>query len=168
LNYTLTSDFAIAADMNPGPPGVVAVAPNSTRAQMAQANTRNHNGDGQNVLYADGHVEFQNTPFCGMLRGRTPATGYRDNVYTHGAGFAGAPGVGVMGAAADPLDSVLLPWSPDAPSYYGALVGAAGGGRATWAFVAAGAAVMLGVVVMIVVLVRASTRPPGATPPPLP
>ena len=74
LNYTLTSDFAIAADINPGIVGgnpkddVQIPRPASPRNVMANANTNNHNGDGQNVLYADGHVEFQNTPFCGMLR----------------------------------------------------------------------------------------------------
>jgi prepilin-type N-terminal cleavage/methylation domain-containing protein/prepilin-type processing-associated H-X9-DG protein len=90
LNYTLTSDFAIAADINPGVAGgtpidnVKIVQPNSARNVMQNANTNNHNGDGQNVLYADGHVEFQNTPFCGMLRtGTTGSTGaFRDNVYT--------------------------------------------------------------------------------------
>jgi len=91
LNYTLTSDFAIFGDMNPGKTGgtpsddVTKVQPNSARKDMQNANTNNHNGDGQNVLYADGHVEFQNTPFCGMLR--TTASGgagtsFRDNVYT--------------------------------------------------------------------------------------
>jgi len=91
LNYTLTSDFAIFGDINPGKTGgtpsddVTKVQPNSARKDMQNANTNNHNGDGQNVLYADGHVEFQNTPFCGMLR--TTASGgagtsFRDNVYT--------------------------------------------------------------------------------------
>jgi prepilin-type N-terminal cleavage/methylation domain-containing protein/prepilin-type processing-associated H-X9-DG protein len=90
LNYTLTSDFAIAGDINPGVAGgtpidnVKIVQPNSARNVMQNANTNNHNGDGQNVLYADGHVEFQNTPFCGMLRtGTTGSTGaFRDNIYT--------------------------------------------------------------------------------------
>ena len=35
------------------------------------------------MLYADGHVEFQNTPFCGMLRTSTTGTNsFRDNIYT--------------------------------------------------------------------------------------
>jgi prepilin-type processing-associated H-X9-DG protein len=110
-DYTLTSDFALAADMNPGPPAVLDVTPQSSRKETAAANSRNHNGEGQNVLYADGHVEFQNTPFCGMQRNGPPA--YRDNVYTYGAGFGpGAPNTGVLGAPADALDSVLLPSAP--------------------------------------------------------
>jgi prepilin-type N-terminal cleavage/methylation domain-containing protein/prepilin-type processing-associated H-X9-DG protein len=92
LNYTLTSDFAIAGDINPGITGgnpsddVRHPKYNSARTDMQKANTNNHNGDGQNVLYADGHVEFQNTPFCGMLRtAKDAAAGsesFRDNVYT--------------------------------------------------------------------------------------
>jgi prepilin-type N-terminal cleavage/methylation domain-containing protein/prepilin-type processing-associated H-X9-DG protein len=92
LNYTLTSDFAIAGDMNPGITGgnpsddVRHPKYNSARTDMQKANTNNHNGDGQNVLYADGHVEFQNTPFCGMLRTAKDASAgsesFRDNIYT--------------------------------------------------------------------------------------
>lgn len=91
LNYTLTSDFAIMGDMNPGivggtpPDDVKKVIAASARKEMQNANTNNHNGDGQNVLYADGHVEFQNTPFCGVLRTNatsTAANAFRDNIYT--------------------------------------------------------------------------------------
>jgi prepilin-type N-terminal cleavage/methylation domain-containing protein/prepilin-type processing-associated H-X9-DG protein len=90
LNFTLSSDFAISADINPGlqpntgtqqdnvnPPG----GTNATRSEMQKANSNNHNGDGQNVLYADGHVEFQSTPFAGMIININNAT-YRDNIYT--------------------------------------------------------------------------------------
>jgi prepilin-type N-terminal cleavage/methylation domain-containing protein/prepilin-type processing-associated H-X9-DG protein len=118
LNYTLTSDFAVAGDMNPGNQGgnpidnVTAVNSSSARAQMMNANTNNHNGDGQNILYADGHVEFQNTPFCGMLRSPpnnpNPANAFRDNVFTATEGTAkqgGTSGSGPM----DQNDSVLYP-----------------------------------------------------------
>jgi prepilin-type N-terminal cleavage/methylation domain-containing protein/prepilin-type processing-associated H-X9-DG protein len=89
LNYTLTSDFAIAGDINPGVAGgnptddVKSAKPSSSRNDMSKANSNNHNGDGQNVLYADGHVEFQNTPFAGMLRATNNATtSFKDNIYT--------------------------------------------------------------------------------------
>ena len=36
-------------------------------------NSRNHNGDGQNVLFADGHAEFRRTPTIGIDY---------DNIYT--------------------------------------------------------------------------------------
>jgi len=120
LNYTLTSDFAIAADMNPGnapktgvegqQDQVSAVSPKSTRKQMSDANSNNHNGDGQNVLYADGHVEFQNTPYCGMQRGTGTAAGqgWRDMIYTAGDSKKDSGHTG-NGAPIDQLDTCLMP-----------------------------------------------------------
>jgi prepilin-type N-terminal cleavage/methylation domain-containing protein/prepilin-type processing-associated H-X9-DG protein len=116
LNYTLTSDFAICADINPGKTGgtpsddVTKVQPGSARKDMQNANTNNHNGDGENVLYADGHVEFQNSPFCGMLR--TSAAGganaFRDNVYTATTAQNRSGHTGSQGPQ-DQNDSILYP-----------------------------------------------------------
>jgi len=116
LNYTLTSDFAIASDMNPGNVGgnptdnVTIVKPSSARNVMANANTNNHNGDGQNVLYADGHVEFQNSPFCGMLRASTfgGTNTMRDNIYTATAGATSFSHAGSQGPQ-DQYDTILYP-----------------------------------------------------------
>jgi prepilin-type N-terminal cleavage/methylation domain-containing protein/prepilin-type processing-associated H-X9-DG protein len=115
LNYTLTSDFAIAGDINPGktggtpPDDVTKVQPGSPRKDMQNANTNNHNGDGQNVLYADGHVEFQNTPFCGMLRTGTSATAaFRDNVYTATTAQNRSGHTGSQGPQ-DQNDTILYP-----------------------------------------------------------
>jgi len=115
LNYTLTSDFAIAADINPGKEGgnpkddVVTPRVNSARNEMQKANSNNHNGDGQNILYADGHVEFQNTPYAGMLR--TTAAGgtnsFRDNVYTASKGIVQGQHAGKQ--PQDQNDSILWP-----------------------------------------------------------
>ena len=113
LNYTLTSDFAIAGDMNPGDTGgtpkdnVTGVKPTDARKDMANGNSNNHNGDGQNVLYADGHVEFQNTPFAGMQRGTSATKGWRDNIYTGINAESGKSSKG--GMPVDQLDSVMLP-----------------------------------------------------------
>jgi prepilin-type processing-associated H-X9-DG protein len=41
-------------------------------------NSRNHGGEGQNVLFMDGHVEFMKTPIVGVDN---------DNIYTQQAGF---------------------------------------------------------------------------------
>ena len=119
LNYTLTSDFAIMADVNPGQTGgnpkdeVSAAKPASPRNQLANANTNNHNGDGENVLYADGHVEFTNTPFCGMLRSTgNAATSFRDNIYTAKGFPTGVPSPGGHQAKQGPQDqndSILYP-----------------------------------------------------------
>jgi len=115
LNYTLTSDFAIAGDINPGTIGgnpqddVVKPRVSSARNEMQKANSNNHNGDGQNILYADGHVEFQNTPYAGMLR--TTTTGglnsFRDNVYTATTGIVQGSHAGKQ--PQDQNDSILWP-----------------------------------------------------------
>lgn len=61
------SDFAVAADRAPAAPCVVArVTVGAPRSVMIKGNSKNHDQDGQNVLYADGHAEFQQTPLCGM------------------------------------------------------------------------------------------------------
>ena len=84
--YKLTSKsgsgFAIAADLNPGVNktlnfSVFRPTLKSTASQMAQGNSENHEREGQNVLYLDGHVVYESTPFCGVDQ---------DNIYTaHGA-----------------------------------------------------------------------------------
>jgi prepilin-type processing-associated H-X9-DG protein len=99
----LNSDFAIGSDLNPGGPAVTTVRPDSKRRDVQAANTRNHNGDGQNVLYGDGHVEFQTTPFAGMPRQQS-GLAVRDNIF---ASNTSPPAV--FAAMADTLDSVLLP-----------------------------------------------------------
>jgi prepilin-type N-terminal cleavage/methylation domain-containing protein/prepilin-type processing-associated H-X9-DG protein len=127
LNYTLTSDFAIAGDINPGnkggtpPDAVDKVQPNSARKDMQNANTNNHNGDGQNVLYADGHVEFQNTPFCGMLRTTTGGgtNAFRDNVYTAIGGTTPArSGHTANSGPVDEKDTILYPTDDGSPGTF--------------------------------------------------
>ena len=112
MNNSLTPDFAVAADINPGTSGGqndnVFSTTNSTDAQSLQrpANSNNHNKDGQNVLYGDGHVEFQNNVWVGTAK---------DNIYT--AEIAGqtnpstqATGTTVTGTGPETAnDSFLLP-----------------------------------------------------------
>ena len=110
----LGADFAVAADMNPGKGGDYdAAAPQATSSarDMNRANTRNHQGAGQNVLYGDGHVEFQQNAFCGVKR---------DNIYTVSGGDDGDPPTSaqIAGAPRWAGDSVLLPVAQgDPPSY---------------------------------------------------
>ena len=80
----LPADFAVVADKNPGRDpasaggaDVTAPAYNAPPLQLGRANSANHNRAGQNVLYADGHVQFQKTPYCGFGR-----EWQRDNIYT--------------------------------------------------------------------------------------
>jgi len=125
-NNTLSSDFAICGDMNPGTTGgtgslidaVTSPPHTAPRNFMQMGNSNNHKKDGQNILYGDGHVEFQASCYAGSFRDDVQ---YRDNVYTadaaHGVPQASQPGGpahdgGYLGNNAwpqDNLDSVLLP-----------------------------------------------------------
>jgi len=110
-----TSDFAIGADRNDAGQANLSGVTDASAAQSLQqaANSKNHSGDGQNVLYNDGHVEWQTTMWCGANR---------DGIYTVAqAVSSGNPPVlgqatpnpkSQIGSTYDPtlaLDTVLLP-----------------------------------------------------------
>ncbi|HEY2587959.1 MAG TPA: type II secretion system protein [Tepidisphaeraceae bacterium] len=91
-------DFALASDINPGTNAMTAsdvtsVTPTSASSAIYRALSRNHERDGMNVLYGDGRVEWQTTPFCGP-RG--------DNIFVNKAGV-------IEGSPVDRDDDVLLP-----------------------------------------------------------
>jgi len=103
----LEPTFAVAADINPGTVGssnndnVLAPNTSSSGSSMRQGNSNNHGKDGQNVLYGDGHVEFQNNIFCGTDR---------DNIYTRGGSTWDTDGTqDLVGSPYTANDSVLLP-----------------------------------------------------------
>jgi prepilin-type processing-associated H-X9-DG protein len=102
----LDPTFAVAADINPGTAGnggnsnVLAPNTSSSGQQMRQGNSNNHGQDGQNVLFGDGHVEFDNNPFVGTDR---------DNIYTRGGPTWGTAGQDLVGSPYVANDSVLLP-----------------------------------------------------------
>jgi prepilin-type N-terminal cleavage/methylation domain-containing protein/prepilin-type processing-associated H-X9-DG protein len=106
LNSTVGAEFAVGADINPGvgdgyDPQIPDVTASS--AEMKKANTRNHNGDGENVLYGDGHVEWVQNPFCGVKR---------DNIYTISGSTDGSipKGTGITGGSPKWAgDSVIIP-----------------------------------------------------------
>jgi prepilin-type processing-associated H-X9-DG protein len=107
FNNSLGPDFVFAADVGPAADVTAAITPKSPKAELAKANSPNH-GDGQNVVYADCHVEFQMTPFAGPPREKD---GNRDNIYAPYRAGGGGPAAGdpVMGPANDPFDAVVLP-----------------------------------------------------------
>ena len=118
-NVTLGADFALAADINPGisggPPNntnlVTFPMYTSSRLDMQRANSNNHQNEGQNVLYGDGHVEFQQTPFCGPLIG-TGTNTFNDNVYTARTSASTSPSLNggtLNGPSYDAQDNILLP-----------------------------------------------------------
>jgi len=105
INATVGAEIAIAADMNPGIGDnydVTFPTERSSASDMKKANSRNHKGTGQNVLYGDGHVEFQQNAFCGTKR---------DNIYTVSGSDDGSKTTSktIIGSPRWSGDSVLLP-----------------------------------------------------------
>lgn len=106
LTDILGAEFAIAADINPGiapsaSDNVLYVGSNSSAREMRFANSNNHDKDGQNVLYADAHVEFVQNPFAGTQR---------DHIYARRTGTGIAMNVAPTGNGPyDGNDTVLLP-----------------------------------------------------------
>jgi len=98
-----SSEFAVAADISPAGvdnPVWSSISLGVSRTLIMNGNSRNHDGVGQNVLYADGHADFFQTPLCGANS---------DNIYTRGASATSIDGA--SGKGADPCaktDSVLL------------------------------------------------------------
>jgi len=91
------ANFALAADINPGIKSpnydVTAVVPNAPWNITKKGNSGNHEQEGQNVLYGDGHVTYQLTSLCGANN---------DNIYTnHNNRIDQSP--------VDKDDSLLLP-----------------------------------------------------------
>jgi prepilin-type processing-associated H-X9-DG protein len=94
----IPSTFAVAADICPGP-AALEVDLESRDSQMRRANSLNHDGQGQNILYADGSVRFAQTPFEGPLN---------DNIWTSGWSGDAKPRPPAPGAA-DGAEFVLTP-----------------------------------------------------------
>jgi prepilin-type N-terminal cleavage/methylation domain-containing protein/prepilin-type processing-associated H-X9-DG protein len=114
LNNSISAEFAVASDINPGGgnatmggaganDNVLLVTSTSSAKDMKWGNSNNHDKDGQNVLYGDGHVEFQSNPFCGTQR---------DNIFArrgNSTGFASAPSPATFAGSYDANDNVLVP-----------------------------------------------------------
>jgi len=73
--------MAVAADRNPWMPSlgwkvkdISKFNPDGDRDAIKAGNSFPHKNEGQNVLFIDSHVEFENTPFCGVDE---------DNIYTY-------------------------------------------------------------------------------------
>jgi hypothetical protein len=125
--YALTAHsgpgMAVAADRNPwmDSPGAMGKSmtgpppfdPSGGTESIKTGNAIAHQEDGQNVLFLDSHVGFENRSFCGI---------YDDNIYTYWDGgdirIGGMPMVG--SEPSDRLDSLLVHdsgggWGPPGP-----------------------------------------------------
>jgi len=113
LNTSISAEYAVASDLNPGQNTmfgntnandyVLSVTTGSSAKQMKMGNSNNHDQDGQNVLFGDGHVEFNQNPFVGVAK---------DNIYTVSNGNGGNQGTSSTSIANSPYDandSILLP-----------------------------------------------------------
>jgi prepilin-type processing-associated H-X9-DG protein len=104
--------------MNPGDSGTGGPKGDGTRPEsvttgsppldMQLGNSLNHSSEGQNVLYADGHVEWQSTPYGGENRGTNSNT-WLDNIYTVAASNQSSTGGLVSGLPYDDRDAIMLP-----------------------------------------------------------
>jgi len=116
---TLTPEYAIAADINPGKGGisfasgvddqdVTSVAYDDPPKVMVRANSNNHKNQGQQVAFADGHVEWSTSPFCGPTK---PGRAWRNNIYCNTNGVDEPTGKGgtVHAPPMEQTDVVLHP-----------------------------------------------------------
>jgi len=74
-NANQNPEFAVAADQG-DPTQNDGLTQNSPASDQKKVNSPNHDGDGQNILYGDGHVEFKNTSWAGVRNDQvfTPTT----------------------------------------------------------------------------------------------
>jgi prepilin-type processing-associated H-X9-DG protein len=88
---SMDAEAPLAADMNPGTQDAAdTVTFGISENDIQKGNSRNHKlrgaKQGQNVVYADGHVAWETTPYCGMYRtdltgNGTGALKWRDNIF---------------------------------------------------------------------------------------
>lgn len=104
-----SSDFAVAADISPAAidsPVWASIKLGVPRAAVMKGNSPNHDHVGQNVLFADGHADFFQSPLCGANN---------DNIYTRAPSASSIDGATAQGNDPDPVaktDSVLLIHAP--------------------------------------------------------
>ncbi|MGA2497958.1 MAG: hypothetical protein ABSH20_09465 [Tepidisphaeraceae bacterium] len=99
--------FVVAADRNDGDTAnTLELTSNAWTSTSRKMNSLNHNQAGQNVLYADGHVDWCETPWVGVQK---------DNIYTSakvdttGNQLNPAASAPLWPAPQGALDSVLVP-----------------------------------------------------------
>ena len=119
LNTSISADYAVAADINPGTNTTGAgsaaqangtITPGSSSGQIRGGNSSNHDRDGQNVLYGDGHVTFEQNPFV-SVQGDSIYTRRTSATPQNQAGVAD-PATALQNGPYDAGDTFLLPFAP--------------------------------------------------------
>jgi prepilin-type N-terminal cleavage/methylation domain-containing protein/prepilin-type processing-associated H-X9-DG protein len=117
---SMESESPLAADMNPGSLDDADQVVHTQDENLKQrGNSRNHRNrgqkQGQNVLYADGHVDWQATVYAGAKRADMGGgtTSWRDHIYRAEPGPQETTGIshGADARPALPKDAILLPAS---------------------------------------------------------
>ena len=120
-------EVPFAADINPGVSGAVSsgTVPTGVSAsnvaaygytassrELAVMNSNNHQNQGQQVAYCDGHVEWSATPFCGRKKS---GQNWNDNIYTAQISVDGTTGKGgnVTDLAQNQYDTIMAPTDDD-------------------------------------------------------
>src|SRR5258706_5542402 len=93
-----TVESALWADRNDGIDRFKNLNWNASREDMKLMNSQNHKGEGQNVCFNDGHVEWCPSPFVGYNH---------DNIYTRAG-----DNLGQRGIPSGRFDTVLVPIFP--------------------------------------------------------
>jgi prepilin-type N-terminal cleavage/methylation domain-containing protein len=102
LHSGVVADLAIAADRNDLDPSNDNTRPDDPQSKLRKSNSSNHEREGQNVMFNDGHVEWFTTAWVGANK---------DHIYTFRTG-GNKPGNVTPGQPMEELDTVLLPaWS---------------------------------------------------------
>jgi prepilin-type N-terminal cleavage/methylation domain-containing protein/prepilin-type processing-associated H-X9-DG protein len=107
VNSTCGAEFAVAADINPAGStnyDLTKANESSSSKDMQKANSPNHQGQGENVLYGDGHAEFQQNPFCGSKR---------DCIYTVSGSTDGSTTTNKVAPSSGTATNTLPTWDGD-------------------------------------------------------
>ena len=114
LNGNVPADFAIAADRNDGDVSAnLTVKSDSPASEQKKINSRNHEQDGENVLFNDGHCEWTTTSWVGANRdciyAAAKVSGTPPIQSTPAQNIANGPTTGANAAPLLDLDTVLIP-----------------------------------------------------------
>ena len=97
------SSLPLMSDMAPGDTNITLSS--ATGAKPKDYNSLNHGGDGQNVGYADAHVDWQRKPDVGQSSDQIFCTGAASGTQTL---YKGGKSVAI-GSSTNPIDIVMVP-----------------------------------------------------------